>query len=235
MKRPLPAALVLLLALAPLLAACSNPQPGPDKTVAGAVLGAGWGAGAGTIIGHQVSYAGEGAAIGAGFGLVQGAIVGGGYDVIEGTQLEHERQLAALKIQNEANSRQLAAVQEKLDESVGADVAGGIYQVFFDTDASSLRAGAMANLEIIAESLKRNPAAYVVNVVGHADDAGSPGYNDKLAEARARAVSAALMAHGLAAGQIRVTSFGAKRPMTSNSTEPGRQLNRRVDIYIARN
>ena len=63
------------------ISGCSNPQPGPDKTAAGAVLGAGWGAGAGAVIGNQVNYGGEGAAIGAGFGFVQGGLEGAGYDL----------------------------------------------------------------------------------------------------------------------------------------------------------
>ena len=50
------------------LLACSNPQPGPDKTIAGALLGAGWGAGAGAVVGNQVSTPGKGTAVGAGFG-----------------------------------------------------------------------------------------------------------------------------------------------------------------------
>ena len=103
----------LVVSLAAAAVGCSNPQPGPDKTAAGALLGAGWGAGAGAVIGHQVSYAGEGAAIGAGFGAVAGALSGGGYDLAEGTQLDHERQLAALKVQNITNQREMERLQAR--------------------------------------------------------------------------------------------------------------------------
>jgi len=213
---------------------CSNPQPGPDKTAAGTILGAGWGAGAGAVIGNQVSYAGEGAAIGAGFGAVAGALSGGAYDLAEGTQLDQERQLASLKVQNITNQRELERLQARHDDSAGTDLAGGVYQVFFDDDATNLRAGAISNLEVITESIKASPRAYKINVVGHTDDAGSPEYNERLAEARARAVSAYIAARGIAMDQIKVTSFGAQRPIATNSTPVGRQLNRRVDIYISR-
>ena len=213
---------------------CHNPQPGPDKTVAGAVLGAGWGAGSGAVIGHQLDYTGQGAAVGAGFGAVAGAISGAGYDLTESTQLHQEKQLASLRVQNQANSQALARLQDRLDRAIAADMNGGIYQVFFDPDATNLRAGAVANLEIIAETIKQSTHAYVVNVVGHADDAGTPEYNDRLAEARARTVSAYLSERGISLGQIKVGSFGSKRPLATNTTDTGRQLNRRVDVYLGR-
>jgi outer membrane protein OmpA-like peptidoglycan-associated protein len=233
-RRTFLARIAVFAALTLAAAACSNPQPGPDKTAVGAVLGAGWGAGAGAVIGHQVSYAGEGAGIGAGFGAVAGAISGAGYDFSEGTQLDQERQLAALKVQNIANQREMERLQGRLDESVAADLTGGVYQVFFDDDATNLRAGAVANLEVIAESIKASPRAYTINVIGHTDDSGAPEYNERLAQSRARAVSGYLGSRGISMDQIKVSSHGAARPIATNGTPVGRQLNRRVDIYISR-
>jgi outer membrane protein OmpA-like peptidoglycan-associated protein len=211
---------------------CSNPQPGPDKTIAGTVLGAGWGAGAGAVIGNQVDSTGKGVAVGAGFGAVAGALSGAGYDLSEGAQLRQDRELASLKIQNLANQRELQAVQNKLDQAVTGEAPTGVYQVFFDENATSLRAGAISNLEVIADSIKGSARAYVINVVGHSDDAGNAEYNEKLSESRARAVSAYLGSRGIAMDQIKVSSFGSTRPIATNSTQVGRQLNRRVDIYL---
>jgi outer membrane protein OmpA-like peptidoglycan-associated protein len=212
-----------------------SPEPGPDKTAAGAILGAGWGAGAGAVVGNQISYTGEGAAVGAGLGFVNGALTGGVWDMAEATQLEHERQLAALKVQNISNRRQLKQLQGQLDRAIHASISGGVYQVFFDTDETSLKAGSIANLEVIANSIQQSAKAHVIQVVGHSDDSGSPDYNERLAEARARSVSAYLASHGISSDQIQVSSFGSKRPMATNGTDIGRQLNRRVDIYISKN
>ena len=214
------------------LAACSNPEPGPDKTLAGAVLGAGWGAGAGAVIGHQVSYAGEGVAVGSGFGAVGGALTGAGFDLTESVRLDQEKQLASLRVQNLANTRSMENVQDRLDDAIGKSVGGGFYQVFFDEDATNLRSGAVANLEVIAETLKTNPRAYKIHVVGHSDDNGNPEYNQRLAESRARAVSAYLGSRGISMDQIFVSSHGSQRPIASNGSQVGRQLNRRVDVYI---
>ncbi len=213
---------------------CSNPQPGPDKSLAGAVLGAGWGAGSGAVVGHQLNNTGAGAGVGAGIGAVAGALSGAGYDLTESTQIDQEKQLASLKVQNQANSQALGRLQNQLDLAVSADMTGGIYQVFFDPDTTNLRTGAVANLEILAETIKSSPHAAVVNVVGHADDAGTPDYNERLAESRARSVSAYLAQRGVSLSQIKVSSFGSKRPLATNMTEAGRQLNRRVDIFLGK-
>lgn len=222
----LPAAIIVIL-----LASCSRPQPGPDKTLAGAVLGAGWGAGAGAVVGNQISYAGEGAAVGAGFGLVNGALTGAGFDIQEGQALKVERDLQALRLQNRLNEQEIANLQAKLDSARPHSANSGIHTVYFDVDASSLRAGSIAELEILADAFKRDPGVHKIAIVGHADDGGAPEYNAKLAEARARTVSSVLAARGVALDQIVIRSFGSERPIASNSSTDGRGLNRRVEVY----
>lgn len=219
------------------LVACTTPYEGPDKTIAGAALGAAWGAGAGAVVGNNLEWparTGEGAAVGAGFGLVGGAMNGAMFDSIENTQLTQEKELAALKIRNHANGQQLANMQAQLDNRLSstAGLNGMVYQVYFDVDATNLRSGAIANLEVIAENLKARTSGMMVKVIGHTDDTGRPDYNERLAEARARTVSSYLMARGLSADQIDVENYGAKRPIASNTSATGRQLNRRVDIFV---
>lgn len=215
-----------------LLFACSSPHPGPDKTLGGAVLGAGWGAGAGAVVGHQVGYGGEGAAVGAGFGALGGGLAGLGYDLEEDAMLDQEEALASIKLQNEATARQLINLQNSLDRTVEKKIGGGVHQVFFDLDTTSLRSGAIANLEILADQIKKHPHVNKIRVVGHSDDSGSPEYNARLAEARARSVSSYLAARGISMDRIEISSHGSERPVAANSTDVGRQLNRRVDIYV---
>jgi hypothetical protein len=50
---------------------------------------------------------------------------------------------------------------------------------------------------------------------------------------RAEAVRAVLMESGLRAGAISVRSMGNSRPIASNATAAGRELNRRVEIAIS--
>jgi outer membrane protein OmpA-like peptidoglycan-associated protein len=219
------------------LLACTVPSPGPDKTVGGAILGAAWGAGAGAVVGNQLipDRAGEGTAIGAGLGLVSGALSGIVYDSIEDKQLQQEQRLAALKLQNISNGNNLAKIQQDLDHSKAMPVFESVYKVYFDVDQTNLRAGAIKNLETFADNIKRRPAGYTVNVVGHTDDTGLQNYNDHLAKARAESVSSYLMARGLDVSSVVVTGVGASQPVASNTTAEGRQLNRRVDVSLSKN
>ncbi|HMO02851.1 MAG TPA: OmpA family protein [Oligoflexia bacterium] len=227
---------IIAIALASILPiACSRSvENGPDKTVGGALLGAGWGAGAGWIVGHQLGYPGEGAAIGSGFGFVHGALTGLGMDLAEDEIFNQERLLASIKVKNGANARQLALIQRKLDGSLRSDLGSGIYQVFFDPDATSMRGGSIANLEVLAEHLKSGYTSQTINVVGHSDDSGDPAYNRKLADARARSVAGYLSSRGISSDRIKILSYGAERPIASNNTQTGRQLNRRVDVYVGK-
>ena len=224
----------LSLATLSLLTACGGPTPGPDKTVNGAVLGAAWGAGAGAVVGNQVagSPTGEGAAIGAGFGLVSGALTGMGYDQVEDTQIVQARALESLKIQNRLNATEISNIQARLDFPPTGTNPTEFYQVYFDGDATSLRSGAVSQLESIADSIKRNAFAHKIIITGHSDDTGSPEHNQRLGEARARTVAAYMGMQGVPADQIAIASQGSTRPVASNATAEGRQLNRRVEIRV---
>lgn len=214
------------------LIGCSTPQSGPDKTLGGAVLGAGWGAGAGAIVGNQVGHPGDGAAVGAGVGAVNGLLTGAGIDVEEGALLEQRRAIEGLKFQNEMTARELASLQYKLDRASPSATTPVFYQVFFDEDGTSIKSGSGANLEVIAESLKAAARAPKITVAGHSDDSGTSEYNERLSESRARAVVGFFIEHGISADQIKIQSLGSTRPLVSNTTVEGRQLNRRVDIKI---
>ena len=217
-----------------LFSACSTPTSGPDKTIAGAVLGAGWGAGAGAIVGNQIeSYprAGEGAAVGAGFGLVSGALQGAGYDQIESDQIRYEKDLEALSVQNLANGQSIANLQAKLDNTPTM-IASSVYQVYFESDATNPKKGSIVNLEQIADQIRKNPRIVRVHVFGHTDDTGDEKYNLKLSEARAGSVVSYLLGRGISNHQIQSKALGAKQPVASNETSEGRQLNRRVDLFV---
>ena len=223
---------ILSVGISILLSACANPQPGPDKTLEGTALGAGWGAGMGAVIGNQVSTAGLGAGLGAGFGAVAGLLNGVAYDRMESSVIRQQRELDALSMRTRANFNALSNVQDVLDEKVSTAALAGIYQIFFDDDSTSLKSGAVANLQVVAESIKKSPAAKMVHVVGHTDDTGNTEHNKRLSEARAREVAGYLGSRGISMDQIKVETFGGERPIASNATPQGRQLNRRVDVYL---
>ena len=212
-----------------------HPTPGPDKSLAGAVLGAGWGAGAGAVIGNQTNNTGPGAAIGSAFGAGSGLIQGIGLDVAEGTELDQRRELDAIKVQVAANRSDLAALQYALDQRQSAlGQMASDTQVFFDQGKASLRAGAAAQLQRFSESIKANPYVGAIEIHGHSDDTGNAEENIRLSEARAQTVSTFLISQGVSLDQLKIVPHGARAPLVTNENESGRQFNRRVELVIVK-
>lgn len=71
-----------------------------------------------------------------------------------------------------------------------------------------------------------------INITGYTDDRGSTEYNQILARKRADAARDFLMEHGIPNARIQVQAKGEDDPVTENSTEEGRALNRRTTIEI---
>ncbi|MEX2465510.1 MAG: OmpA family protein [Gemmatimonadota bacterium] len=74
--------------------------------------------------------------------------------------------------------------------------------------------------------------ATAVSVEGHTDSTGGAELNLRLSRARAEAVRAALLAHGVASSRVSAVGFGSNRPVEGNATAEGRAANRRVEIIV---
>ena len=89
-------------------------------------------------------------------------------------------------------------------------------------------------LEAIKEILKNYPnAKFAIN--GHTDNVGNPKFNQKLSEARAKAVMDFLIAKGVNPANLTSQGFGASKPVKSNKTAAGRAENRRTEIVYLGN
>ena len=71
-------------------------------------------------------------------------------------------------------------------------------------------------------------------LVGHTDAQGSLEANINLSRIRARAVRQFLISElDVSPGQVSAEGIGFLAPRSTNSTEDGRQSNRRVEVVIA--
>lgn len=105
-----------------------------------------------------------------------------------------------------------------------------IYGILFDVDKAEIRPESKATLAAIADLLRAQPGLSIF-VVGHTDSTGALDHNFKLSAARARAVTAALgRDFGIAAARLDAHGAGPLAPVAPNTTEDGRQLNRRVEL-----
>ncbi len=103
--------------------------------------------------------------------------------------------------------------------------------VLFDFDKADLRPAAGAELDSLVIFLKKYPKTEL-GIAGHTDDVGSEEYNLDLSERRAKAVFDYLISKGIPAARLGSKGFGESRPVADNTTEEGRQKNRRVECVL---
>lgn len=101
----------------------------------------------------------------------------------------------------------------------------------FDTGGARLSPGSAEALDMMARLLARNPDIAVA-IVGHSDNQGSLEVNVDLSRRRAEAVRDALVERGVEAGRLDAHGVGWLAPVSANTTEAGRALNRRVELVL---
>ncbi len=104
--------------------------------------------------------------------------------------------------------------------------------VFFATGSSQLKAVSRRELNVFAEVLADSGTN--VEISGHTDNVGDAASNMSLSQDRAVAVRNYLISRGINASQITAKGYGDSRPVASNSTDEGRQQNRRTEFEILR-
>ena len=204
----------LRVALAALLAlgvtACAL-----NKKEQGAIIGGVAGGVVGGVIGNQTGSTARGAIIGAVVGGAAGAVIG------------HQMDQQAKEIQQDIPGATVARV----GEGIAVTFASGL---LYDFDSDVVRADAAQNLRSLAASLNKYPNTDLL-IVGHTDAVGTSEYNQTLSERRATSAQNFLATAGVSPTRLRAVGRGETEPISSNDTEAGRQLNRRVEIAIVAN
>jgi outer membrane protein OmpA-like peptidoglycan-associated protein len=103
--------------------------------------------------------------------------------------------------------------------------------VFFATAKSIIMVRSYPLLDEVADVLKTRPTMQV-RVEGHTDTRGRRAENMRLSQARADAVKAYLVGHGIDASRMVSVGFGPDQPIETNRTAAGRERNRRVEFVI---
>jgi len=126
---------------------------------------------------------------------------------------------------NEEFRRDLLLVPVK----VGATIR--LNNVFFEFAKADLLPKSKTELDRLIGILGQYPKMEI-EIAGHTDNVGDDASNLTLSKARAAAVRSYLVEHGVAAARLRSAGYGRSRPVATNETEEGRQLNRRVEFVI---
>ena len=202
--------IVSLLLCVGMLFACNNTQKG-------AGIGAGGGAVLGGIIGAIAGNTAIGAAVGAAVGAGAGAVIGNRMDKAK----KAAQKVDNAKVETVKDTNGLDAVKVSFDSSV-----------LFATGKADLSTEAKNSLVQFAKVLNENKDCDIA-IIGHTDITGSDAINQPLSVSRANSVNNYLKSCGVSASQIkRIEGQGSSNPVADNSTEAGRKLNRRVEVYM---
>jgi len=205
-----------------LLSACTTNDLGDSrnlsKTQTGAIIGTVSGAALGAIINHK--NRGKGALIGAVGGGLAGTGVGYYMDKqakdLE-KQLQPEIQRGEISVEKRASDNALLV---SMTSSTG-----------FDTNSTVLKPGYTTTLNKISHVLNQYGKT-TVTVLGHTDSVGSDASNQVLSESRAQSVMNHFAGQNVNPLRLESHGRGETEPRADNSTEAGRQLNRRVELWI---
>lgn len=114
-----------------------------------------------------------------------------------------------------------APVEEKADYNFGS--------VQFEFNSDVLKTASFEVLDKAATEMKKDPSVkFILN--GHSSIEGSAEHNMSLSVDRANSVKLYLVNAGVSSNNLTVKGYGATQPVSSNSTEEGRALNRRVEF-----
>jgi outer membrane protein OmpA-like peptidoglycan-associated protein len=101
----------------------------------------------------------------------------------------------------------------------------------FDKGKATLLFESYKHLEPLYRLMELHPNLRI-RISGHTDNTGEKGLNMELSKGRALSVANFLTNNGINPDRLEVEGCGPNQPITSNTTEAGRALNRRVEFKV---
>ena len=112
-------------------------------------------------------------------------------------------------------------------DEILAELAG----IEFERSSARITSASRPILDRTIDILTRAPALHV-EISGHTSSDGDRDDNLALSRARAEAVAAYLVAHGVAADRLTAIGYGPDRPVADDRDHDGRRRNRRIEFRI---
>lgn len=105
--------------------------------------------------------------------------------------------------------------------------------VLFETGKANLKSSSFKAIDELASAMTAKKTMEI-EIAGHTDNVGDKATNLKLSQERAEAVRSYLIKKGISSGRITARGYGDTKPVADNSTEAGRQQNRRTEVKITK-
>jgi outer membrane protein OmpA-like peptidoglycan-associated protein len=190
---------------------------------------------------EKVSNATKGAAIGTVAGAAVGyltahdksrqdklkhTLIGAGVGALGGTAVGHymDRQEMELRQRLEGSGVSVSRAGDNLILNMPGHVT-------FSVNRTDLNPQFFEVLNSVALVLKEYEKT-AIEIAGHTDSSGSDIYNLRLSERRADSVAAYLAGQEIPRLRMQTIGFGEARPVASNQSQDGKQLNRRVELTL---
>lgn len=106
--------------------------------------------------------------------------------------------------------------------------------IFFESGKSALQNESKSELDKLIALLSDN-SNLKIEIDGHTDNVGQIKDNLLLSTKRAKAVVEYLLSKSINSQRLTYKGFGSTKPVADNSSETGRTLNRRTELYIISN
>ena len=105
--------------------------------------------------------------------------------------------------------------------------------ILFDVNKSVVKTQVEFILDNIAKIMNKNDDFNFI-IEGHTDNTGVAEHNLQLSQERADAIKAYFIRKGVKSKRLEAKGYGQTRPIESNDTERGHEINRRVEINVAK-
>lgn len=99
----------------------------------------------------------------------------------------------------------------------------------FDVNKATIKAESMGTINYVVKMMQDHPELNF-SVEGHTDSDGEEAANQKLSEARSKAVMDKMIELGIAKDRLTSKGHGESKPMTGNDSPEGKAQNRRVEF-----
>ncbi len=213
---------LILVVMAISLAGCANGIKGPsDRPFENWEKGAALGAVGGAILGATAykKNRNKGALIGA----IGGGLAGG----MVGRYMDQQKRDLEKNLAPEIQAGQ-AKVEKLPNDIVRITMTS---QTAFDTNSTAIKPGFQSTMDKLADVVVRYNKT-TLTILGHTDNVGSDKYNQDLSQRRAMSVAQYFESQQVNGLRLATAGKGESQPVASNASEGGRQLNRRVEIYV---
>lgn len=114
---------------------------------------------------------------------------------------------------------------------LGSAATSVALKVTFATNSAQLTPEAVQTLDKLGQALQSSElASCCFQIEGHTDSVGGDAYNERLSQRRAQSVARYLTERHKLQDRTIAVGYGEQKPLADNTTNDGRQKNRRVQV-----